>query len=118
MLDGKAVRVPPETSDYMVTTDMCMTSDDVLWGVNHPISFRYEGVCDHLDGTSQQMAIMWQSCGKGRSIVEGILGSTFRKLQACLERVDLSPVGDDFFFFFWKIEVCRDCSIQGFLRER
>ena len=62
----------------------------------------------YLDGTGGDMAVVRQSRGERRTIVEGELWSTLRHLKLLLEGIDLSPVGKNFFFLFREVWFIRN----------
>ena len=43
-----------------------------------------------------------------RTIIEGVFRPSFRKLQACLEGIDLAPELDDLFLLLRKVELGAD----------
>lgn len=58
----------------------------------------------YLDGACEEVPIMRPSSSKRGPIVKRKFGTTLRKLETCLERVDLPPELNDLFFFSSKIE--------------
>ena len=62
----------------------------------------------YLDGTGGDMAVVRQSRGERRTIVEGKLWSALRHLKLLLEGIDLSPVGKYFLFLFREVWFIRN----------
>ena len=56
-----------------------------------------------LNSTSGDVAVVRQTRGKRRAIVESGLLLAFRHLQLLLESIDLFPVSENFLFFFREI---------------
>jgi hypothetical protein len=52
---------------------------------------------DILDGASEDMPVVGQACGEGRTVIEYILGAALTAPQLLLERVSLVPVLEDGF---------------------
>ena len=75
-----------------------------------------QGICNapsaitlsaHLDSSRKQMSVVRQTGGKWRPIVEGVLWTALRELQACLERVDFTPEFDNLLFLLREFKWCR-----------
>ncbi len=47
---------------------------------------------------------MRQPSSKGRPVVEGVHGTTFRELEARLERVNFAPKLQYFLFLLWEVK--------------
>jgi len=61
----------------------------------------------YLDGAGGDVAVMGETRGEGRPIVEGELWLARRHLELLLERVDFSPVGEDLFFLSREVWLVR-----------
>lgn len=93
--NGQAVAIPTKASADVMPLHSCISCHDIL------------------DGTGGDMAVVRQSRGERRTIVEGELWSALRHLELLLEGIDLSPVGKYFLFLFREVWFIRNCSKFG-----
>jgi hypothetical protein len=70
----------------------------------------------YLDGSSCDVAVMGQTSGKRRSIVEGEGGLSLGEFELLLESIDLLPVPKHLLFFLWEIWSFRDYMIVVYER--
>lgn len=73
VLDGEAVTVPAESARDVVTGHGLVPRHDVL------------------DGAGEDVAVVRETGGERRAVVEDVLGEVLSSFELCLEGIDLSP---------------------------
>ena len=115
VLDGHAVRVPAKAARHVEARDVCVARDDVLSLLRRapPRAKRTsvgesatvdEGKVAYLDCSGKEVTIMRQPGSKRRPVVKGVYGTTFGKLEARLERVNLAPKFQYFLLLLWEVK--------------
>ena len=87
VLDGEAMAVPAEAAGDVVAGHGLESRDDVL------------------DGSGQDVAVVRETGGEGRAIVEDVLGLVLGASQLGLEGLDFGPVLQDLLLVLWEGEV-------------
>ena len=67
-----------------------------------------------LDGTSQNMTIMWQTSCKRRAIIKSIFRTIFGKFKRFLKTIFFKPKLGNFGFFSSKIDLISYLTFQNF----
>ncbi len=87
VLDREAMAVPAESASDVVAFHGLESSNDVL------------------DCTGEDVAVVRESSGERRPVVEDVLGHVFCELELCLERLDFIPKIEGLLLVFWEGEV-------------